>query len=106
MMSIDELLRAFSYFLIFPAYIFFGFIHYNRRQHLVAVGHFLLGAFFMLLMVGLILRHYYVPIPALLYANTTVVVALTVVVTWRATVVAMASLTESMAIKLERELKS
>lgn len=105
MMANDEMLRAFCYFLIFPAFIFFGFVHFNRRQHLVAVGHFLLGIFFMLLMLGLVLRHYYYPIPALLYANTSVVVALTVVVTWRATVLAVGSLAESMAIHLERELK-
>ena len=106
MMSFDELLRAFCYFLIFPAFTFFGFLHFNRRQRLVAVGHFLLGAFFLLLMVGLVTRHYYQPITVLLYANTIVVVALTVVVTWRATVLVVASLTESMSVALDRELET
>ena len=106
MMSVDELIRAFCYFLIFPAFTFFGFIHFNRRQRLVAVGHFLLGGFFLLLMVGLVTRHYYQPIMGLLYANTVLVLLLTGVVTWRATVIVVASATAHMAISLEKELEA
>ena len=105
-MSVDELLRAFCYFLIFPAFTFFGFVHFNRRQRLVAVGHFLLSAFFLLLMIGLVTRHYYQPITVLLYANTIVVLLLTIVVTWRATVIVVASATAHMAVSLERELEA
>ena len=65
-MSFDEWVRAFCYFLMFPAFVYFGLIAHNRRQFLVGLSYFALGAFFLLLLVGLVLGHYYYPIPALL----------------------------------------
>lgn len=91
-MTLDELIRAFCYFLVFPAFIFFGLIAYNRKQFLVAFGHFLLAAFFFLLLTGLVVRHYYQPVLVLLHLNTAVVAALTFAVTWRATAVMVAGL--------------
>lgn len=91
-MTIDELIRAFCYFLLFPAYTYFALIAYNRRAWSSAASHGLLAAFFCMLMFGLVLRHYYVPVPTLLYGNTAIVVALTIVVTWRATAIFMAAL--------------
>ena len=92
MMTIDEFVRTFCYFLLFPALLYIGLIAWNRRQRLVAVTYVALSMFFALLMVGLLLRHYYMPIPILLYGNTAVVIGLTYAVTWRATVLMMDAL--------------
>ena len=100
-MSADELLRAFCYFLLFPAYTYFALIAWNRKQWLIAGGYGLLAMFFALLMSGLVLRHYYEPVPLLLVGNTAVVVLLTVTVTWRATMTMMDALR---AIRLERTI--
>ena len=43
-------------------------------------------------MVGMLLRHYYAPIPILLYSNTAIIIGLTFAVTWRATVLMMDAL--------------
>lgn len=106
-MSYDEWVRAFCYFLIFPAFIYFGLITYNRRQWMVAATYFTLSGFFLLLFVGLVLGHYYRPIPALLTVNTVVVVATAVAVTFRATLLMLAALRSSMAceIVILRELE-
>ncbi len=92
MMTIDELVRTFCYFLLFPALLYIGLISWNRRQRWVAATYVMLSAFFALLMVGLLLRHYYAPIPVLLYGNTAIVIGLTFAVTWRATVLMMDAL--------------
>lgn len=94
-MMLDEWIRAFCYFLMFPAFIYFGLIAYNRRQFLVGLSYFALGAFFLLLLVGLVLGHYHHPIPALLQIDTGVVVVLCAVVTWRATTIMVAALLSS-----------
>lgn len=92
-MTYDEWIRAFCYFLLFPAYIYFGLITYNRRQFGVAATYFGLAAFFVLLFAGLVLGHYHHPIPLLLSVNTGVVIVVTVVTTWRATAIMLAALT-------------
>lgn len=94
-MAFDELIRAFCYFLIFPAYIYFGLITWNRRQFGVALTYFGLAAFFFLLFAGLLLRHYQHPIPVLSTVNTCVVVMLTVITTWRTTSILMTALVSS-----------
>jgi hypothetical protein len=91
-MSMDEAIRAFGYFLMFPAFTFFALIAFNRKQWLIAASYALLSAFFLLLLAGLVLRHYYAPIPALLTINTTIVAVLTLVVTWRATALLVAGI--------------
>lgn len=90
-MTIDETIRAFCYFIMFPAYIYFGLVNWNRGQFMRSIANWLLSAFFFLLFLGLVLRHYYVPVPALLYLNTTIVVMLAAVTAWRATLIAMAA---------------
>lgn len=97
-MMIDEWVRAFCYFLIFPAFLYFGLISWNRRQLGVALTYFTLSGFFLLLFVGLVLGHYREPIPALLMVNTGVVVALTLAVTYRATAIMLAALTSSISV--------
>jgi hypothetical protein len=84
-MNLDELLRAFCYFLLFPAYIYFALIAWNRKQYLIAGGYGLLALFFALLMFGLVIQYYYEPMPELLRISTGVVVLLALVVIWRAT---------------------
>lgn len=91
-MMLDEWIRAFCYFLMFPAFVYFGLIAYNRRQYLVGLSYFSLGAFFLLLLIGLVLGHYHRPIPILLQINTAVVIVLCAVVTWRATSIMVAAL--------------
>lgn len=91
-MTVDEWVRAFCYFLMFPAFIYFALIAWNRRQRLVASSYFALAAFFLLLLVGLVLGHYHRPIPVLLQVNTGVVVVLCTLVTWRATTTMMTAL--------------
>lgn len=91
-MTYDEWVRAFCYFLIFPAYIYFGLITWNRRQFGVAMTYFGLAAFFLLLFMGLVLGHYHHPIPLLLNVNTGVVVVLTAVTTWRSTSIMLSAL--------------
>lgn len=85
-MTLDEFVRAFGYFIMFPAYLYFALIAWNRRQRLVAVSYGLLSAFFGLLLAGLVLLHYREPVFPLLYINTGIVAALAIAVTWRATV--------------------
>ena len=92
MMTIDEFVRTFCYFLLFPALLYIGLIAWNRRQRWIAATYVMLSAFFALLMIGLLLRHYYTPIPVLLYCNTAVVIGLTFAVTWQATVLMMDAL--------------
>ena len=92
MMTIDEFVRTFCYFLLFPALLYIGLISWNRRQRLVAAMYVLLSVFFALVMVGMLLRHYYAPIPILLYSNTAIIIGLTFAVTWRATVLMMDAL--------------
>ena len=92
MMTLDEFVRTFCYFLLFPAFLYIGLIAWNRRQRLVAVTYVALSMFFALVMVGMLLRHYYAPIPILLYSNTALIIGLTLVVTWRATVLMMGAL--------------
>ncbi len=91
-MMLDEWIRAFCYFLMFPAFVYFGLIARNRRQFTVAATYLGLGAFFLLLLVGLVTGHYHHAIPALLNINTGVVVVLCAVVTWRATSIMLAAL--------------
>lgn len=91
-MMLDEWVRAFCYFLMFPAFIYFGLISYNRRHISVALTYFGLGGFFLLLLVGLVTGHYHHAIPALLQLNTGIVVVLCAVVTWRATSIMLAAL--------------
>ena len=91
-MTLDEFVRTFCYFLLFPAFLYIGLISWNRRQWLVAAMYVLLSCFFALVMVGMLLRHYYVPIPILLYGNTAIAIGLTFAVTWRATVLMMDAL--------------
>jgi hypothetical protein len=83
-MTPDELVRAFSYFVMFPSYVYFALIAWNRQQRLVALGYGLLSAFFGLLLAGLVLLHYREPVFPLLYANTGIVALLALAVTWRA----------------------
>lgn len=90
-MTLDGWVRAFCYFLMFPAFVYFGLIAYNRRQILVGLSYFALGMFFLLLLVGLVLGHYARPIPALLQVNTGVVIVLCALVTWRATKIMVAA---------------
>jgi len=97
-MSMDEAVRAFGYFLMFPAYAFFGLIAFNRKQWLVAVSYFLLSAFFFLLLAGLVLRHYVAPLPVLLSIDTGIVATLTAVVTWRATALFMVGVCQHAAL--------
>jgi len=94
-MMIDEWVRAFCYFLIFPAFLYFGLIAWNRRQLGVSMTYFTLSGFFLFLFVGLVLGHYHRPIPTLLAVNTWIVVALTLAVTYRATAIMLAALTSS-----------
>ena len=94
-MTYDEWIRAFCYFLIFPAFTYFGLITFNRRQFMVASTYFTLGGFFLLLFVGLVLGHYHRPIPAMLYLNTAIVVATDIAVTFRATVLMLSALMAS-----------
>jgi hypothetical protein len=84
-MTPDEFLRAFAYFIMFPAYFYFALIAWNRQQRLVAISYALLSAFFGLLLAGLVLLRYAEPIRPLLYVNTGVVLVLAGAVTWRAT---------------------
>ncbi len=92
MMTIDEFVRTFCYFLLFPAFLYIGLIAWNRRQRLVAMIYVMLSAFFALVMAGMLLRHYYTPMPILLYSNTAIIIGLTLAVTWRATVLMMDAL--------------
>ena len=92
MMTIDELVRTFCYFLLFPAFLYIGLITWNRGQRLIASAYFMLSMFFALVMIGMLLRHYYMPIPVLLFGNTAVIIGLTFAVTWRATALMMDAL--------------
>ena len=94
-MTYDEWIRAFCYFLIFPAFTYFGLITFNRRQYMIASTYFTLGAFFLLLFVGLVLGHYHEPITGLLFLNTAIVVATALAVTYRATVLMLSALLAS-----------
>ena len=104
-MMLDERVRAFCYFLIFPAYIYFGLITWNRRQFGVAATYFGLAAFFLLLFVGLVRGHYHHPIPVLLQVNTGVVVVLTAVTTWRATSIMLSALVASVGCSYLQEIE-
>ena len=84
-MTVDEFIRAFGYFIMFPAYFYFALIAWNRQQRLVAMSYGLLSAFFGMLLAGLVLLHYREPVMPLLYANTGIVALLALAVTWRAT---------------------
>lgn len=98
-MTLDETIRAFCYFIMFPAYTYFGLVNWNRAQRMRATANGLLSIFFFMLFLGLVLRHYYVPVPALLYLNTTVVVLLALATAWRATLIALAAFREWRAAK-------
>lgn len=91
-MTIDETIRAICYFLIFPSYVYFGLIEYNHKSYLLAAIFFLLATFFLLMLIGLSLFHYYRPIYALLQVNTAVVVALAAVTGYRSTAILAAAL--------------
>ena len=54
----------------------------------------MLSLFFFLLFLGLVIRHYYVQVPPLVYLNTIIVVLLAFVTTWRATLIAMEAFSE------------
>lgn len=94
-MTLNEWIRAFCYFLMFPAFIYFALIAHNRRQYSVAATYGGLAVFFLLLLVGLVTGHYHNAIPALLNVNTGVAVVLCAVVTWRATSIMLAALVSS-----------
>ena len=93
-MTIDELLRAFCYFLIFPAFMYFALVSWNRRERLVSGIYMLLSWFFLFLLIGLSTRHYYQPLVPLLHINTGIVVAMALVVGWRATVLLLSVLAD------------
>lgn len=93
-MTTDELIRAISYFLMFPAFAFFGMIEWNRGQRVVSLLYGFLSIFFFLLMVGLVLLRYYRPLPELLQANTVVVLALASITSYRASLLLLAAIRE------------
>ena len=83
-MTPDELVRALSYFLMFPAYTYFSLIAWNRQQRLVALSYALMSAFFCMLLVCVVANSHGVFVPTLRYLNTGIVAALAVAVTYRA----------------------
>lgn len=93
-MTVDELIRAFCYFLMFPAYMYFALVAWNRRERLVAWIYMILSWFFLFLLIGLSTRHYYQPLVPLLHINTGIVVAMALAVGWRATALLLAVLAE------------
>jgi len=93
-MTIDETIRAFCYFIMFPAYTYLGLVNWNRSQRMRATANVMLSLFFFLLFLGLVIRHYYVQVPTLVYLNTIIVVLLAFVTTWRATLIAMEAFSE------------
>lgn len=82
-MSADETIRAICYFLMFPAYCYFGLIAYNRREYTVAIFYFSLSAFFALMLFGLSLGAYRQQFLPFLYLNTVVIVIMTAAVVVR-----------------------
>lgn len=93
-MTVDELIRAFYYFLMFPAYMYFALVAWNRRERLVAGIYMLLSCFFLFLLIGLSTRHYYQPLAPLLHINTGIVVVMALVVGWRATLLLLSVLAD------------
>ena len=89
-MTIDETIRAFCYFVMFPAYTYLGMVNWNQSHRVRAMSNALLSVFFFLLFLGMVLRHYYVPVPTLVYLNTIVVVLLAIATSWRVTLIAIA----------------
>lgn len=102
----DEVIRAFCYFLMSPAYLYFSFVAWNRRQYLVSIGYGALSLFFGLLLARLVLLRSVGAVPSLLYINTGVVVILAIATTWRATLIFVSAVErriESVALKLFME---
>lgn len=83
-MTIDETIRAFAYFLMFPAYTYFALIAWNRQQRLVSLSYALMSAFFCMLLVSVVCNSHGVFVPSLRYLNTGIVAALAGAVTYRA----------------------
>ena len=79
-MTVDELIRALCYFLMFPAYFYFGLIAYNRREYAVTLFYFSLSVFFALMLFGLSLGAYRMQFLPFLYLNTGVIVIMTTAV--------------------------
>ena len=88
-MTIDEFVRTFYYSSRSPALLYIGLITWNRRQRLVAATYVLLSV--LQAGRGMLLRHYYAPIPILLQQHGDHYRA-DVAVTWRATVLMMDAL--------------
>jgi len=86
-MTIDEVIRAFSYFMIFPAFTFFSLIFWNQKQRVISIAYGALATFFALMMLGLVLGGFRAENISFLYVNTVVVIILAIAVTYRATMI-------------------
>lgn len=105
-MMLDEIIRAFCYFLMSPAFLYFSLIAWNRRQYWVSIGYGALSLFFGLLLAGLVLLRSVGAVPALVHINTGVVVILAIATTWRATLIFVSAVErriESVEMKLFME---
>jgi hypothetical protein len=83
-MSIDETIHAICYFLMFPAYFYFGLIAYNRRERIIALFYFSLSVFFAFMLFNLSLGVYFRQLLPFFYINTGVIVIMTIAVLSRA----------------------
>lgn len=84
-MSWDEFTRVAGYAVLFPFFLYFAFVHWNKGERFASVVLSLLATFFFVLMLGLLLISYFAPVYELLYFNTGVVTSLgiaTVYATW------------------------
>jgi hypothetical protein len=79
-MTCDEAVRALCYFVMFPAYFYFGMIAHNRREYTVALFYYSLSCFFALMLFGLSLGAYRYQFQTFLYLNTGVIVIMTTAV--------------------------
>jgi len=79
-MSWDEFARAFWYGVLFPGFWYLAMIAHNQAQRKRSIMYGLLSAFFLLLLIGLVLLRFYRPSIQLIHINTGIVSALGIVV--------------------------